>query len=160
MDINLVTLAAQQVLGHYDFSVYKLDGGAFEVRDLEDELLHLQYQQEIIARAKEMAEEGSLQQANIRNVALGELSVIDGEISGLELAAGVGFAFAIDVGVYWIFFSTPQPDASYVATVQSSGFNVDVTDRQADYFQVTVTDRSTGKPASPATLSIDVKRIR
>ena len=89
----------------------------------------------------------------------GELTVVDGEVSGFETSSGLGFAMALDTGVYWIFFTTPQTDTSYIPFVQSTGFNVDVTDRQTDYFEVTVYDRSTNEPAEPATLSISVQRI-
>jgi hypothetical protein len=92
-------------------------------------------------------------------VAMGELLVTESEILGIETAVGLGFAFMVDVNIAWIFFATPQPDTAYIPFVQSVGFNADVTDRQADYFEVTVTDRSTGEPAIPQSLSISVQRM-
>jgi hypothetical protein len=92
--------------------------------------------------------------------AMAELVVTGEEITGFETAVGVGFGMVLDVGIFWLFFAVPEPDTSYIPFVQSPGFNVDVTDRSTDYFEVTVTDRLTGGAANPARLSISVQRIK
>jgi hypothetical protein len=93
-------------------------------------------------------------------VAMAELAISGDEVSGIEASVNIGAAMALEPHLLWLFFATSQPDASYLAFVQSPGFNVDVTDRQADYFEVTVTDRATGDPAVPVSLSISVQRVQ
>lgn len=93
-------------------------------------------------------------------IAAAELGTAGGEVTGIESACGIGFAMMIAEGVFWLFFSTPQPDSKYLPFAQSPGFNVDVTGREADYMEVTVTDRATNQPAIPASLAITVQRTQ
>lgn len=93
-----------------------------------------------------------------RMLAIAQLTIEGEVINGIETAVGVGFAFAIDINVYWIFFPEPEPDADYIVFVQTPGFNADVTDRQTDYFEITVTDRATGEAAAPTRMSLSVQR--
>lgn len=89
-------------------------------------------------------------------VAMAELQVNGFEISGVEQSVNVAAAMAMDVNVFWIFFS--QSHETYIPFVQAPGYNADVTDRQPDYIEVTVTDRNNG-PAAPASLSISVQKV-
>lgn len=93
-------------------------------------------------------------------IAVTELIVADGEVTQVGLSAGVGFAIMIGDGVFWVFFSETQPNASYLPFAQSPGYNADVTAREADYLEVTVTDRATNQPAIPASLAITVQRTQ
>ena len=93
-------------------------------------------------------------------VAMAEL-VIDGDfIGGIETAVNLSMAFALEPHLFWVFFGESQPNTAYIVFAQSSGFNVDVTVREADFFELTVTDRLTGEPAVPTTLSISVQRVQ
>lgn len=93
-------------------------------------------------------------------IAAAELGTAGGEVTGIESASGIGFAFMIMDGVFWVYFNSPQPDAKYLAFAQSPGFNVDITAREADYLEVTVSDRATNQPAIPASLAITVQRTQ
>ena len=94
-------------------------------------------------------------------VAMAELQILEGgEVTGLDLSAGIGAAFAVDLNVFWIFFDFAQEDAGYMPRAWAPGCNVDVTDRQPDYFEVTVYDRVTNEPVAPTALSITVQRVQ
>jgi hypothetical protein len=92
--------------------------------------------------------------------AMAELVVTEYEVTGVDTAVNIGAAFPLTPDYYVVYFLTPQPDAAYLAFVQSPGFNVDVTWREPDYFEIQVTDRLTGEPATPTSLSITVQRVR
>lgn len=92
-------------------------------------------------------------------IAIAELKVVDEEFVGIETSTGLAAAMFIDTGLAWVFFLTPQPNVNYLTFVQSSGCNVDITDRQEDYFEVTITDRATNQPVTPTNLSISVQRM-
>lgn len=92
-------------------------------------------------------------------IGIAELKIVDDEVSGIDTSTGLAAGMVIDVGVIWVFFLNSQPNTSYLTFVQSNGFNVDVTDRQEDYFEITVTDRSTNTPITPASLSISIQRV-
>lgn len=93
-------------------------------------------------------------------IAMTELKVIDFGFSGIETAIGLGGAFFIDVGIIWVFLSEVQDDNLYLPFAQCPGFNVDVTARELDYFEVTVTDRVSNQPAMPGSISISVQRVK
>jgi hypothetical protein len=93
--------------------------------------------------------------------AIAELIVTpEGEVTGVDTSVNIGAAFPLTPDYYIVYFQTPQPDTNYLAFVQSPGFNVDVTWREADFFEIQVTDRQTGEPATPTSLSITVQRVR
>jgi hypothetical protein len=93
--------------------------------------------------------------------AIAELLVTqEGEVTGVDTSVNIGAAFPLTPDYYIVYFQTPQPDTNYLAFVQSPGFNVDVTWREADFFEIQVTDRLTGEPATPTSLSITVQRVR
>ena len=92
-------------------------------------------------------------------IGIAELKIVDDEVSGIDTSTGLVAGMVIDVGVIWVFFLNSQPNTSYLTFVQSNGFNVDVTDRQEDYFEITVTDRSTNTPTTPGSLSISIQRV-
>jgi hypothetical protein len=93
--------------------------------------------------------------------AIAELAVNGDEIAGVGTVANFGGAMALMPGVYWVFFADPQPDTSYVPTVQTPGFDADVSyPLNPDYLEITVTDRATGEMAVPSRLVLDVKRVQ
>lgn len=89
-------------------------------------------------------------------VASGVFSVTDGWLEGVGAAAGIGMAFALDVGTYWIMFSEPQPDLGYAAPASSSQGQINV-QRYLDYVEVTVRDGS-GSLIDPSEFSITIMR--
>lgn len=95
-------------------------------------------------------------------IAIAELHVENGEVTGIESASGIGFAFMMDEGCFWLFFSNPQPDTKYLPFVQSLDFDVDVrvTARETDYLEVSARSRSTNEPAIPEGFAITVQRTQ
>lgn len=89
-------------------------------------------------------------------VASGVFSVTDGWLEGVGAAAGIGMAFALDVGTYWIMFSDPQPDLGYAAPASSSQGQINV-QRNLEYVEVTVRDGS-GSLIDPSEFSITIMR--
>lgn len=92
--------------------------------------------------------------------AMAELTVVDGEIYGLEQATGIGFAMMLEPGIFWVFFTEAQPDPAYIAFVQCPGHCVDVTAREIDHIELAVTDRATAEPVIPASIAITVQRVK
>jgi hypothetical protein len=86
------------------------------------------------------------------------IKVVVGELEGMATAAGLSFAFAIDVGIYWVFFTEEMPDLNYSCNVNTSEGHANVTDRQLSYFEVTIKDNSIA--IDPAELSIQVFRTQ
>lgn len=91
--------------------------------------------------------------------AMAELKIVGEDIEGVATSCNVAAAVMLDVGLFWIFFNRPEPDAEYLAFVQSPGYTVDVMHREPDYFEVAVTNRSTNEPATPERFSISVQRV-
>lgn len=89
-------------------------------------------------------------------VASGVFSVTDGWLEGVGSLAGIGMAFALDVGTYWIMFNDPQPDLAYAAPASSSQGQINV-QRQLEYVEVTVRDGS-GALFDPSEFSITIMR--
>ncbi len=94
-------------------------------------------------------------------IAQARLTVEDGDVQGVDVAAGFGAAMLLDTGIIWAFFATPQPDANYITFAQASGGGLfaDVTDANADYVEVTITDRN-GDSATPAALGLSIQRAQ
>lgn len=89
-------------------------------------------------------------------VASGVFTVTDGWLEGVGAAAGIGMAFALDVGTYWIMFSEAQPDLGYAAPASSSQGQINV-QRNLEYVEVTVRDAS-GALVDPSEFSITIMR--
>lgn len=64
------------------------------------------------------------------------LSINAGEVLGIETALNFAVAFAIDVDKYWVLFSTPEPDTSYLVLG-----NVPYV-RNTDFIEITAPDLS------------------
>lgn len=93
----------------------------------------------------------------IITVAALQVNVVDGVIGGIETAVGMSLAFAIDVGVYWVFFTDPQPDMSYIWNVGSSSGTVNVASRDLTMMELRAYEG--GAPADPSEISIQVFRV-
>lgn len=90
-------------------------------------------------------------------VASGVFSVTDGWLEGVGALAGIGMAFAIDVGTYWLLFNDPQPDLAYAAPASASEGQINVK-RFLEYIEITVT--VDGVPTDPAEFSITIMRAQ
>lgn len=93
-------------------------------------------------------------------VAQARLVISGGDISGVETAVGFAAALQIDTGIYWVFFTVPQPDTDYGVLPQArdgGGLFADISDQTTDYVEITVTNRS-GTPVDPTQLFISVQR--
>lgn len=87
-------------------------------------------------------------------IASGTFQVAGGDVSYSGEPAGISFAMQIGTGVFWLFFLEEQPDTSYAIYAGSSQGLVNYTDRQTDYFELSVTDG--GAPVDPSEFSINV----
>lgn len=94
--------------------------------------------------------------------ALADLTISDGDISGIEVNSNLSGAFCFGVGEYWVFFSEPQPDTRYLALVYDGGGAVRAFVRPenkfTDFFIITVIDFN-GVPTDVASLSLEIKRV-
>ncbi len=89
-------------------------------------------------------------------VASGVFSVTDGWLEGVGAAAGIGMAFAVGTGTYWLLFSDPQPDLGYASPASSSQGQINV-QRYLDYVEITVRDAA-GALIDPTEFSITITR--
>lgn len=90
-------------------------------------------------------------------VATATLSVSEGVLEGVETAVGLSMAFAIDVGVYWVFFSQEQPDMNYNWNAGASSGTINVSSRDLTMMELRAYDG--GAPADPSEISIQVFRV-
>lgn len=91
-------------------------------------------------------------------VASGVFTVTGGWLAGIEAAAGIAMAFAVDVGTYWLLFSEPQPDLAYASPASSSQGQINV-QRSLEYVEVTVRDGA-GNLIDPSEFSINIVRTQ
>lgn len=89
-------------------------------------------------------------------VASGVFTVTDGWLEGVGALAGIGMAFALDVGTYWILFNEPQLDLAYAAPASASEGQINVK-RFLEYIEITVKDVS-GELIDPSEFSITIMR--
>lgn len=92
-------------------------------------------------------------------VASGGYTVVNGEIDTLNVVAGITAAFAIDTGTYWLFFTEPQPDLSYVVIPGCSEGRINTTSRTTDFFELCVKDDG-GALINPTEFSVNVVRTQ
>lgn len=86
------------------------------------------------------------------------LDYSDFDISGVENGAGMSVALVIDTGKFWLFFETPMENIAYPWNVSSSIGKANVTDRQLDYIEITVTDDA-GASVAAASVSVQIFRV-
>jgi hypothetical protein len=94
-----------------------------------------------------------------RIVASGGYTVVDGQIDTLNVVSGITAAFAVDTGTYWLFFTEPQPDLSYVVTPGCSEGRINTTTRTTDFFELCVKDDG-GALINPTEFSVNVVRTQ
>jgi hypothetical protein len=89
-----------------------------------------------------------------------QLTIAGDDIQGIEKAVGLSAAMALEPHIYWLFFTNSEPDTDYLpATVMAPGFNADITyPLNTDFLEITVTDRTTGEPATPTQLIVSTQR--
>jgi hypothetical protein len=93
-------------------------------------------------------------------IASAKLTISDGVVGGFAADSAIAGGFAMDVGKFWMFFGTPQPDIDYIVSVFDGGLYrcyVQPDDYLTDSFFVTTTDLA-GTPADPACISIIIMR--
>jgi hypothetical protein len=86
------------------------------------------------------------------------LTITEGDIGGIDVATGLMMALWIGPGQYWVFFSDPMADYSYVAVAAASAGRANVSLRELEYLEITVVGDD-GLPADPAELSVQVYRL-
>lgn len=69
--------------------------------------------------------------------AIGNFTLAPFDIQGVDTAAGLSMAFAIDERVYWIMFPEEMSDANYGYSVTGSVPGITVTDTQTSYIEIT-----------------------
>jgi hypothetical protein len=91
--------------------------------------------------------------------AAAQVSVQDGEISGIGINSRFGGAFWGDVGKYYVFFAETQPDTDYIVMASAPALNAYVldADKTEDMFAITVTDGA-GQSADAETVNIQILR--
>lgn len=93
-------------------------------------------------------------------IAQSRMIISGNDISGIETSVGFAAAMQIDTGVYWVFFTEPQPDTDYGSLTQprdGGGLFSDVSDQTTDYVELTITNRS-GVAVDPTEVFISVQR--
>lgn len=91
-------------------------------------------------------------------VASGVFSVSGGMLEAVGAASGIGMAFPLDTGTYWLFFTESQPDLSFAVYASASHGQINVSARSLDYVELSVTDG--GNPVDPAEFSINIVRAQ
>lgn len=71
---------------------------------------------------------------------LANLHVEAGEVSGVETATGLSFAFMVEVDKIWVLFSEPMKNTAYGWNANSTVGNANVSDRQLEYLEITATN--------------------
>lgn len=89
--------------------------------------------------------------------AIAHMTVENGVISSITPSARIGGAFYIDTGLYWVFFSNPQPDTEYIPLCYNHSHGVTVSERYEDFFVVTA--ELDGLPSDPPSFSVEIKRV-
>lgn len=93
--------------------------------------------------------------------AVARMTIVDGDINGMDMTAGLAGAFRFDVGQYWVFFTDEQSDTDYFALVYDNGdvrgFVREV-DKFSDYFVVSTVDFA-GVAADAENLCVEIKRV-
>lgn len=90
--------------------------------------------------------------------AIADIYISEGSVSFVTTSAGIGGAFYIDVGTYWVFFSAMQPDTAYMPLCYNHNHTVFVSEKYEDFFVVTALYE--GVPSDPVSLSVEVKRVK
>lgn len=80
----------------------------------------------------------------------------DSYIDTMGAVSGFSAVFPIDVGQYWLFFNTTQPDLGYAAHANASAGHVNITDRTVDYIELCIKDGSA--PIDPSEFSVNIVR--
>lgn len=88
---------------------------------------------------------------------MASLTIEDGSITSILPVAGFGGAFAVDVGVYWVFFEKTQPDTDYLALCYNHDHDVFVSEKYEDYF--VITSKLGGVPSDPQNIVVEIKRV-
>lgn len=87
-----------------------------------------------------------------------QLSIADGNITGIPLNSRFSAALWGDVGLYYIFFAESQPDTNYLAKAYDDVARVRIAEKAQDYIVVTANDAN-GDPTDPADISIEIIRV-
>lgn len=72
------------------------------------------------------------------------------------MSSGISLGFAMDVGSYYVFFNTPQPDLAYAVYASASAGYINVVSRTLDYVELCIKDG--GVPFDPMEFSINIVR--
>lgn len=82
----------------------------------------------------------------------------DFEIDGVQNGAGMSVAFILEPGKMWVFFEGAMPNSNYPWNVSSSSGKANVTDRQPEYLEITVTDDA-GAPVAMGSVSLQIFKV-
>lgn len=96
-------------------------------------------------------------QPSIAAIAALQVNLVDNSVSGIETAVGLSMAFAIDTGVFLVFFTEPQPDMNYIWNVGASSGVINVVSRDLTSMELRAYDG--GVPTNPSEISIQVFRV-
>lgn len=94
-------------------------------------------------------------------IAMGQMILMDGDVSSVTISAALAGAFMFDVGEFWVFFLVEQPDTNYMALAYDGGSVrafVQDDEKATDHFVIRTTD-FTGTPMNPPALNFEIKRV-
>lgn len=89
-------------------------------------------------------------------LACGVFTVADGWVESIGAASGIAMVFPVEPGMFWLFFTEPQPDLSYATYVSCSQGQINVSTRTLDYVELCV--KEGGAPIDPAEFSVNIVR--
>ena len=87
------------------------------------------------------------------------INVVDGDITGIDgLFNIIGGAY-LGVGVYWLFFTDEEPDATYYAIITGDAPAKTMTEQHTDFFVIETLDGIGGAHIDPPQTSVQIFRI-
>lgn len=90
--------------------------------------------------------------------AVGNFTVSDMDISGIDTAVNFSAALWLDVGTYLVLFSATQPNTQYLAKAYSGTSQALVVEKGEDYLIINASNAS--GPYDPAEFSLEVIRVQ
>lgn len=87
-----------------------------------------------------------------------DVGIEDGSITGIGAGAKINAGFALDTGLYMLFFDDEQPDANFFARVWDNDAKLRCVDKDEYSITVAATDAN-GDPIDPETFCVEIIRV-
>lgn len=89
---------------------------------------------------------------------IGNFTISDYAIGGIELSVGFSAALYLDTGLYYLFFTETLPNTTYLAKAYDASALVRVSEKGQDYIAITATDTG-GNAVDPSEISVEIIRV-